>query len=212
MNSVDYTPVILAQITDLQTRLTNQSYSIAILKGELERLTGKHINTTGDFTMKTSIPLNSKPYNNTNSRTRNNTDGSGHTRQPYPTSRPTHTTSRTNSKVTNTDRAPHPTMSLSDVLKNNEVVTVKIRLPNDTSATLVTVFDGTNLNVNTCDLVPSLVGFKTAKPGEILYKFMDELKNGGHITRTFSSPPWRLCFVERDGVTKSLEELRTVVG
>jgi hypothetical protein len=56
------------------------------------------------------------------------------------------------------------------------------------------------------------VGKKTAKPGEILYKFIDELKNTGHIKRTFTIAPWRLCFVERDGVRKSLEELRSTVG
>jgi hypothetical protein len=53
---------------------------------------------------------------------------------------------------------------------------------------------------------------KSSKPGEILYKFIDELKSSGHIKKTFTIAPWKLCFVERDGVKKSLEELRTTVG
>jgi hypothetical protein len=53
---------------------------------------------------------------------------------------------------------------------------------------------------------------KSSKPGEILYKFIDELKNSGHIKKTFTIAPWKLCFVERNGIKKSLEELRTTVG
>ena len=83
---------------------------------------------------------------------------------------------------------------------------------NDTQATVVATFDGSDLVVTECELVESLVGKKTAKPGEILYKFIDELKNSGHIKRTFTIAPWRLCFVERDGVRKSLEELRSTIG
>ena len=72
----------------------------------------------------------------------------------------------------------------------------------------VTTFDGTNLNVTKCDLVASLIGTQTQKPGEILYKFIEELKNGGHIKRTFSVAPWKLCFVKRDGAELTLDQLR----
>jgi len=57
-------------------------------------------------------------------------------------------------------------------------------------------------------LVSSLIGMTTQKPGEILYRFIDELKNGGHIKRTFSVAPWKLCFVKRNGVEITLDQLR----
>jgi len=108
-------------------------------------------------------------------------------------------------------------MTLADVLEKDEQVTMEVRTGkdeegNDTHATVLATFDGTDLEVTECELVESLVGTKSAKPGEILYKFIDELKNGGHIKRTFTIAPWRLCFVERDGTRKTLEELRNTVG
>ena len=205
MSNIDYTPVILAQLTDLQMRATKQDATITALKAEIERLTGKSINISDASTMRTSIPLRPKPYSD-NNRSRHTHPSDGNSKYPP------QTTGRTRPKVANTERTPYPTMSLSDVLKTGEEVIIKIRLPNDATTVAVATFDGAELNVTNCTLAPSIIGLRTAKPGEILYKFMEELKNGGHITRTFSSPPWRLCFVERDGVTKSLEELRTVGG
>ena len=38
--------------------------------------------------------------------------------------------------------------------------------------------------------------------------FIDGLLEKGHLKRRFSVAPWRLCFVSRDGVEKTLEELR----
>jgi hypothetical protein len=107
-------------------------------------------------------------------------------------------------------------MTLADVLKAEEEVTMEVRTGkdaegNDTQATIVATFDGTDLVVKECELVESLVGMKSSKPGEILYKFIDELKAADHIKRTFTIAPWRLCFVERDGGRKSLEELRSSV-
>jgi hypothetical protein len=108
-------------------------------------------------------------------------------------------------------------MSLSDVLKKGESVTIQVGTGKDsegnfTNTTAEATFDGTDLVVDECELVESLVGMKSSKPGEILYKFIDELKSAGHIKRTFTIAPWKLCFVERDGVKQTLEELRTVVG
>ena len=108
-------------------------------------------------------------------------------------------------------------MSLSDVLKANESVTIQVGTGKDkegnfTYTTAQATFDGTDLTVTECELVESIVGMKSSKPGEILYKFIDELKAGDHIKRTFTIAPWRLCFVERDGVRKSLEELRSTVA
>jgi hypothetical protein len=228
MNSVDYTPVILAQITDLQMRITKQDATITALKAEVERLTGRSINTNIESVVKTSIPL---------SNITNMANGNNRRSPQSPTYQVNHHNSYQNNsqhysaqQANNNDRprrtrpqiAPssnekkeRPTMNLSDILKSGEEVTIKIRLPSESGETTpvftkaMATFDGTDLTVNSCELASSLVGFKTSKPGEILYKFMDELKNGGHIKRTFTIAPWRLCSVERDGATKTLEELRS---
>ncbi len=108
-------------------------------------------------------------------------------------------------------------MSLSDVLKSGEEVSIHVHTGKDKDgdfidSVAVATFDGTDLTVNECEDVPALVNMKSSKPGEILYKFIDELKGQGVIKKTFTIAPWRLCFVERDGSKKSLEELRSTVG
>ena len=231
-SSVDYTPVLLAQLTDLQMRVTKQDATIAALKTEVERLSGKTItvNDSLSSTMRTSVPLRPKPGSSypqrdgqrdgpRDSYSRDNrphgvaTQRDGHMRQHHDS------THRTRPKVatTKSDDAPRPTMSLSDVLENGEKVTIQVGTGKDsegkfTHTTASATFDGTDLVVNECQLVESLVGMKSSKPGEILYKFIDELKSAGHIKRTFTIAPWKLCFVERDGVKKTLEELRSTIG
>jgi len=106
-------------------------------------------------------------------------------------------------------------LALSDVLHSGENVSFQIKTgsPSDdpqTTAEAVAVFDGTNLEVTQCNLVKSLVGMKSSKAGEVLYKFMESLKDLGHIKSTFGIAPWRLCFVERNGVRSTLEDLRPV--
>lgn len=220
MAFTDYTPVILAQLTDLQQRFTKQEAIISTLKAEVERLSGHPLSDAP--TMRTSVPLRSnapefKPRGDyrapgprqTDTRpSRGGATGGGQERRGRPKVAPSGEKSST---------GPHPTMTLADVLEKDEEVTMEVRTGkdeegNDTQATVVATFDGSDLVVTECELVESLVGKKTAKPGEILYKFIDELKNSGHIKRTFTIAPWRLCFVERDGVRKSLEELRNTVG
>ena len=112
-------------------------------------------------------------------------------------------------------REPIP---LSALLKMGEEVTMFVYV-GDTQisserirTTLTSTFDGTNLSVKKCDAMPSMVGMKTQKPGEILYKFIEELKNAGQIKRAFSVAPWKLCFVQRDGVVLTLDELRANLG
>ncbi len=217
MNStVDYTPVLLAQLTDLQMRVTKQEATITALKAEVERLTG-HSVTVND-TMRTSVPLRNhtdtrdakpqRPARPTTGRPQRPAAGAGAPSGGIP---------RRPKIAPTTDKPQRPTMSLSDVLKEGENVTIQVGTGKDsegnfTNTTAEATFDGTDLVVNECELVESLVGMKSSKPGEILYKFIDELKSAGHIKRTFTIAPWRLCFVERNGVKKSLEELRTVVG
>jgi hypothetical protein len=106
-------------------------------------------------------------------------------------------------------------VSLSDVLSKDERVTIQVGVGKDadgkfTYTSALAVFDGSDLLVTECPLVSSLVGVKSSKPGEILYKFIDELKSAGHIKRTFTIAPWKLCSVERGGKTMTLEEVRSV--
>jgi len=113
--------------------------------------------------------------------------------------------------TTSASSQPFPTVPLSAVLRPQEEVLVRILLRKGSQedvADLVAVFDGEKLAVTRCELIPSLVGVSVVKPGEILYRFMEELHSAGHLKRTFTVAPWKLCSVVREGVTVSLEELR----
>jgi hypothetical protein len=232
MNSnVDYTPVLLAQLTDLQMRVTKQDATITALKAEVERLTG-HSLAVPD-TMRTSVPLRSHdsgdarmmqykqrsaPFTRANGGAGARTPRDNTNSAPRPPRDNTNGAPRTRPKVASFgDKPERPTMSLSDVLIDNEMVTIQVGTGKDsegkfTYTTATATFDGTDLTVTECDLAKGIIGMKSSKPGEILYKFIDELKSSGHINRTFTIAPWKLCFVERDGVRKSLEELRNTVG
>jgi hypothetical protein len=123
----------------------------------------------------------------------------------------TGTTAATGASSASTDN--HRMVSLSDILTTNEEVTFYVNTGKDakgefTKSTVVTTFDGTNLTVTRCEHASSLVGLQTQKPGEILYKFIEELKNSNHIKRTFSVAPWKLCYVVRDGQMMTLDQLR----
>lgn len=101
------------------------------------------------------------------------------------------------------------TVALSDVLHNGEVVHIRLHLSREEDATLVCRYDGETLEVCGSEHVPSMVGLKAVKPGELVYRFMDELKAAGLLTRTFTVAPWRVCFVVRDGVEVTVESLRS---
>jgi hypothetical protein len=244
MASVDYTPVLLAQITDLQQRLTKMEAEVARLSGRTLAGTDSTpvASTTSGvrtgFPLRTSVPLRSnasefQPRSEFQSRPEGRYEQRGNrpdTRvargPPTDRSRPsasngaTTSNSRQRPRVAPTDggsTGPRPTMTLADVLEKDEQVTMEVRAGkdeagNDSLATIEATFDGTDLVVDSCELVPSFVGMKSSKPGEILYKFIDELKAGDHIKRTFTIAPWRLCFVERSGQRKSLEELRSTIA
>ena len=236
-SSVDYTPVILAQLTDLQMRVTKQEATIASLKAEVERLTGRSVGVSDASTMRTSVPLRSnaheyKPRDNFTPRgdfvPRTDYKGrNGDNRVPRGDFVPrdgarasnavTRSRPQVATSVTSGDGHKHPTMTLADVLVKDEMVTLQVGTGKDAEGKFTTTaalasFDGTDLTITACDLAPTIVGMKSSKPGEILYKFIDELKNAGHINKTFTIAPWKLCFVERNGIKKSLEELRSTVG
>ena len=194
----DYTTVLLTQLTDLQGRVSKQDATITALKAQVDRLShGPNVST-----MRLSVPLRDGRPPRVPNAPRNNRD----------TNRTTHEAPRNRKQRVST---PHPTLALSDVLHSGENVSFQIKTgsPSDdpqTTAEAVAVFDGTNLEVTQCNLVNSLVGMKSSKAGEVLYKFMESLKDLGHIKSTFGIAPWRLCFVERDGVRSTLEDLRPV--
>jgi hypothetical protein len=241
MSNVDYTPMILAQITDLQMRLTKQDETISALRAEVERLSGRTLATTSNGSinsnnslghpLKTSVPLQHKsqhqPRDNRRDAHRDNHRSapvqfipplqshsqSHQSHQLHQSHQSQQKRTRPQVAKTDGDKPGANTMALSDVLKTGEEVIIQVGTGKDeegnfTQTHAYASFDGTDLTVTKCELVPSLINMKSSKPGEILYKFIDELKEGGHIRRTFSIGPWKLCFVERNGVRKSLEELR----
>lgn len=207
-STVDYTPIILAQLTDLQGRVTKQDAVIAALLNTVERLSG-HTVTVSD-TMRTSVPLRSYESSDASGFKRSRPQVAGGARpqvtRPLKGRPPFKASPQANA---------YPSVSLSDVLSKDERVTVQVGVGKDADGkfsytSALTIFDGTDLLVTECALVKSLVGMKSSKPGEILYKFIDELKSSGHIKRIFTIAPWKLCSVERDGKTMTLDEVRSI--
>jgi hypothetical protein len=202
------------KISNLQSAVASLTASVATLTAEVAHLSGKSFPPQ---TMKTSIPL--LPMRQSTTRTFNRAPEAG--RRPYREMQNRATqpqAAQTQSRASHQDApsAQAPRMiALSDILAADEDVTFYVNTGNDsngnlTQTTAVASFDGTDLVVSTCDLIPSLVGLQTQKPGEILYKFIEELKNANHIKRTFSVAPWKLCYVVRDGQQQTLDELRKV--
>lgn len=205
--------LLSSEIKALASRISRQDELIAVLQSEIVRLSsgsvrggrddfrpphrtagGAGVAATNPF--KGSIPLSSGT--------------SASTAAPVKRTRPPIST--------DSKPATETPISLSDVLKKDEVVTVEVGLTRyedgtfSNYATCVASFDGTDLNVTGCDLAAEMVGFKTSKPGEILYKFMDALIKGKHIKGKFACPPWKLCSVVRDGAKVTLDELRSKLG
>lgn len=177
-------------IQDLQSRVSAMENTISSLVTEVDRLSG----FTTVTSLKTSIPLapiqtGRIPYRNVIQRP-NQGFRTGRTDEPAPTP-----------------------VNLSEILNTGEDVTFTINTGRDANGdfqktTAITNFNGTDLTVKECKDVPSLVGLKSVKPGEILFKFMFALKETGVISRTFNALPWRLCSVQRDGQTQTLSQLR----
>ena len=106
-------------------------------------------------------------------------------------------------------------ITLSELLNQDEVVTFGIHTGRDasggkTTSLLTATFDGTSLKVTGCDSVTSLIGLQSAKPGEILFKFMHGLIDAGLLQRTFNALPWRLASVMRNGLPVTLAQLRRI--
>ena len=227
----DYTPVILAQLTDLAARVTQLEAANTALRAEVTRLTTRPIGgfgtapapapaflppvpVAGGFQfggatsrVQTSIPL-AAAAGGFSLGARQTTDNHVPHRKPTTATATTATTA-----ITGFYQKEYKPLTIQDVLHLNETVTMEIGIGKDAAGnflqtTCVTTFDGVTLTVTACELVPSLNGMSTTKPGEILYRFIEELKNSGHLKKPFTIAPWRLCFVLRDGKKMSLEDLR----
>ena len=211
-STTDYTQILLAQLTDLQGRVTKQDAIIASLVAAVERLKGSPF-SVGD-TMRTSVPLRSyDSAESGNKRMRPQVAHGPRQSAAYESRQDGHGPRQAAGRDGFKPKVQYPSLSLSDVLKGGEEVTIKVGIGKDDEGifkhtTALAVFDGTDLVVKECALVTSLVGKKSSKPGEILYSFIDELKNAGHIKRTFTIAPWKLCSVERAGETMTLEDVR----
>ena len=202
--SNDFTSTL---VLNLQQRVVCMENSIAFLTREVHRLSQLAPHASQGF--QTTIPL--QPIS--------------HGRRPYlPQQEPspraplisqTYSQTHSHSQAHSQQQEDAQPVTLSDILTNGEVVTFGIHTGRDasggmTTSLLTTTFDGTNLKVTGCDTVPSLVGIQSAKPGEILFKFMYGLVEAGLLQRTFNALPWRLASVMRNGLPVTLAQLRRI--
>jgi hypothetical protein len=195
--SNDFTSTL---VLNLQQRIVCMENAIGFLTREVHRLSQTAPHAQQGF--QTTIPL--QPI----------TQG----RRPYlpqqePSSRaPLISHSHIHSQTQEDTTQP---ITLSDILHKGETVTFGIHTGRDaaggmTTSLLTTTFDGTNLKVTGCDTVASLIGIQSAKPGEILFKFMYGLVEAGLLQRTFNALPWRLASVMRNGLPVTLAQLRRI--
>lgn len=187
---------IESTLQNLQLRLSNAENTIGLLSAQVQRLTQTP-------SLSTSIPLQPaqgrRPY--------------VPQARPLQAAGPSHAASHAVSHAASHAQGDvPPTLALSEILNAGEVVTFGIFTGRDATgalqtSTAVATFDGTDLTVTEC-VVGSLVGLKTSKAGEILFKFMNGLKEAGRIDRPFNALPWRLASVVRDGQKVTLAQLR----
>lgn len=238
------TQMLLAQITDLQRRVTNQEAIITTLKQEFEAFSNRKVHnpTLNGGDMQHGVARGYRDDNREHREHREHRDNRDNNRDnnkynknkssvgpvynatlnnsipltganntPLARKRPQVASTHQQQSSDNTSETRLPPVSLSALLKDGEEVTLEIGMSreNGTYATCVTNFVGGELCVKKCDLVSSMVGQKSEKPGNLLYKFMTELHNGGHIQRMFKIAPWKLCSVVRDGKKMNLEELKS---
>jgi len=185
---------LLTQITEIQARVYKLETSNSALKSEVDLLKGNSMTRiTPQWAQQSAQQSAQQWVPHTPKTGRIQSAPNAPVKGPNPNPR---------SKVS----IPYPTMSMSDVLAKDETVEVEIKTSKG-NAIAVCTFDGTDLTVTACEMVESIIGLKSSRPGDILYKFRDALIKL-ELCGQFTCPPWRLCFVKRDGVKKSLEELR----
>jgi len=198
--SNDFTSTL---VLNLQQRIVCMENAIGFLTREVHRLSQlstPHVQQQG---FQTTIPLQPAPQG----------------RRPYLPQREPTISSRvplvSHSQSQSQQEENVQPITLSELLNHGEVVTFGIHTGRDaaggtTTSLLTTTFDGTNLKVTGCDAVSSLIGTQSAKPGEILFKFMHGLVDAGLLQRTFNALPWRLATVMRNGLPVTLAQLRRI--
>ena len=192
--SNDFTSTL---VLNLQQRVVCMENSIAFLTREVHRLsqTAPQASHQG---FQTTIPL----------------QPTSHGRRPYLPQQEPSPRAPLVSQHSQPQEDAQP-IALSELLDKGEVVTFGIHTGRDaaggmTTSLLTATFDGTNLKVTGCDTVKSLVGIQSAKPGEILFKFMYGLVEAGLLQRTFNALPLRLASVMRNGLPVTLAQLRRI--
>jgi hypothetical protein len=232
--SIEMMNLVLAQMTDLQRRVTAQDATISALKREIDGMKGVSGAAAGGGGSREGYEGMRRPYvTPSNDRAPPRRDRMAHettVKHSVPLSAssqnfvPTGEGMRRPGKprmaggavggsyVGGGDRAPP--VNLSAILKDGEEVTLQVGLGKGEDGSFTNTycyanFHGSELTITKCDLVGSMVGEKSDKPGALLYKFIEKLKDGDHINRTFTIAPWKLCSVIREGKRYSLEELRS---
>ena len=211
------------EIQNIQHRLAMAENAISFLTNEVQRLSGAQMQYShASQSLQTAIPLQGRrPYTQhvqaQHAQHAQQTSYSQHAHASQSQSQPRAHASQSHASHAHASHASQSQdqqapIPLSEILTTGEVVTFGIFTGRDENgiktSTVLATFDGTDLTVTECDTVSSLVGLKTAKAGEILFKFMNGLKEVGLIERTFNALPWRLASVQRDGQKVTLAQLR----
>jgi hypothetical protein len=213
-------PLILAQLTDLQMRVTTQESTIQSLKREVERLGGKTFTTPNKNTetMRTHTQMQSYPPSQMHSSSQ---------MQSYPSN--THKKRPQIGAISNTGPYVEHTskydskkkhvhiekqIACSDLLKEGEEVTFEIGIGKNEEGILTigsckTKYSDGAFTVTDCPLMSSFNGQTFDKPGALLYKFLDLMRDSGVCKWKASSvAPWKYCSVQRNGKRVTLEQLR----
>jgi hypothetical protein len=209
-------PLILAQLTDLQMRVTAQESVINSLKQDIIYLSSKSAAHTtalsgrdmslsaaaapftpikGKSTMNTSIPLKS----HSGYKTHDNPSSLG-----APKKRPQV------GKPFVASVAPMPQFSVSDLLNEGEEVIFEIKLSRDdtTNVTCKAQYSDGGFTITGAEHVGDFVGQTFDKAGAILFKYIEMLQAKGlYKWATVKIKPWRLGHVVRDGNIITLEQL-----
>jgi hypothetical protein len=224
MSTLDMSTLILAQITDLQRRVTAQDAIIESLKLEIIRLSRQNYSQTPSPHSNQFKPLPT-PNRNTNRHV------APHGILPKPTipltpHSPAMNTStngvtprrrpivHSEASATGTATVPVP-VALSAILNSGETVYIEAPVSRGPDrkfnkfATMETTFDGENLVVTACESIASLVGEKSDKPGTLLFKFFNGLCDAGvSDCRGTKLAPWKWCHVLRGDDKITLDALR----
>ena len=217
---------LLATIIDMNTRLANMETKVKHL---VSHSSNRERYTNNGRTMNTSVPLHTHSHNHTQYSDdivpmATDTSTMRH-RRPYQQQGGYHQghqqqghqqqghQQRQYNRNQEDEKVPFVPIDLSELLNKDEEVLFQVIIGKEENGNLKfttaeAVFNGVEFDVTRCELVPALVGVKSSKPGEVLYKLIDGLKESGYLQRKFSVAPWKLCSVLRNGLRVTLDQLR----